>query len=60
MGGWKTKLGAAGVICTGVGMVIGGFVAEPMDGQMIGAGLIMIFGALEGVGIAHKIEKTKQ
>lgn len=58
MTGWKTKLGAGGVICTGLGTLIAGLVADPMDGQMIGAGLIMIFGAWEGLGIAHKIEKA--
>ncbi len=58
MKGWKTKVGAVGVICTGIGLVIGGLTAEPINGEMLAAGLVVIFGAFEGYGIAHKIEKA--
>ena len=59
MTGWKTKLGGAGLILSGLGAVIAGFVAEPMNGEMIVAGIGMISTGLAAIGIGHKIEKAK-
>jgi hypothetical protein len=60
MTGWKTKLGAAGAILTGLGMVIAGFLANPIDGDMLTRGFTAISGGIIGVGIAHKIEKSSK
>jgi hypothetical protein len=59
MGGVKTWLAVIGGICTGIGMIIAGFMADPQDWQMIGMGWGAILTALGLLGIGHKIEKTK-
>ena len=46
MTGWKTKLGGAGLISGGVGAIIGGFVADPMNGEMM-SGLIAAAGRVD-------------
>ena len=58
MTGWKTKLGGAGLILSGIGSIIAGFVAEPMNGEMIAAGMGLIGAGLAALGIGHKIEKA--
>jgi hypothetical protein len=57
MTGWKTKIGAAGLILTGLGTVIAGVVDEPMDGELITTGIALISTGLATFGIGHKIEK---
>jgi hypothetical protein len=58
MTGWKSKLGGAGMIATGIGMVISGLLAQPMDGDMVFKGFAMVGGGITAIGIAHKIEKS--
>ena len=58
MTGWKTKLGGAGMIMAGLGAVIAGFVAEPMNGEMIVGGIALISSGIAALGIGHKIEKA--
>jgi len=59
MKGWKTWLGVIGGIGTGVGVIVGGLLSDPIDPDKIWAGLLMISGALGLVGVGHKIEKNK-
>jgi len=59
MTGWKTWVAAIGLIASGVGMIATGFVADPMDFELIVAGWGSIMAGLALVGIGHKIEKTK-
>ena len=58
MTGWKTKAGGIGLILSGAGSVIGGFVADPMNGDMIIAGIGLIGAGFAALGIGHKIEKA--
>lgn len=58
MTGWKTKFGGAGMILAGLGMVIAGLVADPMDGTKITEGIALIGAGLGAIGIGHKIEKS--
>jgi len=57
MAGWKTWLAAIGMIATGVGLVIGGFLADPQNWEMVQNGITMILAGLALIGIGHKIEK---
>jgi hypothetical protein len=59
MGGWKTWVAAIGLIASGIGMIATGFVAEPMNFDMIVAGWGSIMAGLALVGIGHKLEKNK-
>ena len=59
MTGWKTKVGGIGGICTGLGMCIAAILADPIDGTMLSAGLALMAVSLEGIGIGHKLEKSK-
>ena len=60
MTGWKTKLGGAGMILSGLGMLIGGYVANPINGEMMAEGVTLISAGLAAIGIGHKIEKAKK
>ena len=60
MGGWKTWLAAIAGICTAVGMIITGFLAEPMDWDMVGKGWAALIAALALIGIGHKVEKASK
>ena len=59
MTGWKTKLGGAGLILSGAGMVIAGVLEEPINGSMMSQGIALIGAGLAALGIGHKIEKAK-
>ncbi|MBW2178789.1 MAG: hypothetical protein JRG81_00210 [Deltaproteobacteria bacterium] len=58
MTGWKTKLGSGGVLCTGVAMIIAGFVGEPVNPDKMYQGAMVCFSALTALGIGHKVEKA--
>jgi hypothetical protein len=65
MTGWKTKLGAGGMIATGLGMCLGGLSAGGSevgfnpDWVLFGEGIAMINLGIATLGIGHKIEKAK-
>jgi sulfite exporter TauE/SafE len=58
MTGWKTKAAAAGLILSGLGMIIAGIVAEVTDVTKILEGWTLIMAGLAALGIGHKIEKA--
>jgi hypothetical protein len=59
MGGWKTWAATIVTICTGVVMLGGGVLADPIDVDMIWKGILVIAGAFGiGLGLGHKIEKA--
>ena len=59
MQGWKTKVGGAGVILTGLGTVCAGVAADPMSMEVIVTGLTIAFGGLGAMGLGHKADKLK-
>lgn len=59
IGGWKTKLAAAGAILSGLGVVIAGLTGEAVDVDQIAAGAVTICGGLGVLGLGHKVEKLK-
>jgi len=60
MSGWKTWVGGLGMIATGIGTVIGGILAEPLDWAAVEKGIALIAGGIAVLGIGHKIEKSGQ
>lgn len=58
MSGWKTKLGGTGLIFTGLGLIIGGLLSEPISGEMLASGFTSLFLGWAGLGLGHKIEKA--
>ena len=60
MKGWKTKVGAIGLVLTGIGTVIGGidFETFAVDSDKLTTGFGMIGAGLTAFGIGHKIEKA--
>ena len=56
MKGWKTWAGGAGLIFTGIGVILKGFSEGTFDGMTEGIGLIS--SGLAVIGIGHKIEKA--
>ena len=58
MTGWKTKLGSAGILFTGLAMIIEGFIGDVVNPDKMYQGVMVCFGAITAFGIAHKIEKS--
>ena len=56
MTGWKTKLGCAVVILSGLAMAIQAFLDG--DWNKVQIGLVGVGTGLAGLGIGHKIEKA--
>ncbi len=59
MTGWKTKLAGAGVILTGIGVVIAGLLATPIDYSEVAKGVLTAFGGLAAIGLGHKLDKVR-
>lgn len=55
MNGWKTYVAGAGVIATGLGIVLAGVAAKDVD-QII-QGAVVALGGLATVGLGHKAQK---
>lgn len=60
MTGWKTWAAAIGSIASGVGLIIAGLFADPIDGAKIGEGWTLVLAGLAMIGIGHKIEKASK
>jgi len=59
MKGWKTWSAAIAGVFTGLGLVVSGFIADPMDIDMVVNGVMAVSASLGLVGIGHKLEKNK-
>lgn len=59
MEGWKTKLGGVGAVLTGIGLIIAGVLADPMDGTKIIEGIAAISAGFVALGLGHKADKLK-
>ena len=57
MSGWKTKLAGAGVILTGLGVIVAGIVAGEL--QQCVEGALVALGGLAALGLGHKVDKVK-
>ncbi len=56
--GYKTYIAAFGVISTGVGQMIAGYMADDWPG--IGQGWNLVLSGLVVFGIGHKMDKAKK
>jgi hypothetical protein len=60
MTGWKTWAAGIASMCSGVGLIITGILADPLDANMIAEGWGLVIAGLAIVGIGHKIEKSSK
>ena len=60
MDGWKTWLAAIGLMLSGLGLMITGFISDPIDWQKITEGWALFMAGLGMIGIGHKIVKARR